>query len=68
MIKTKLMKALDNWQKRFLGAIIFIALGVAFSITRIDSSNSLGIVFMSIGGLLLISGIHLKRKTDQENR
>jgi len=43
-----------------------IALGIVFSNTMTDTSHSLGNVFIAIGGLFFISGMHLKRKSDQE--
>jgi drug/metabolite transporter superfamily protein YnfA len=60
------MKNLYNWQKRIYGALIMIALGIVFSNTMTDTSHSLGNVFIAIGGLFFISGMHLKRKSEQE--
>lgn len=59
-------KTLNNWQMRIYGATIAIALGLVFSATMGEASKSLGIIFVAIGGLLFISGMNLKEKTDQD--
>lgn len=47
----------------FLG-IIIISLGISINTTMKDSLDSLGIVFIAIGGLFFIIGMNLKRKED----
>lgn len=61
-----MIKMLNNWQKRFYGAMIVTVLGIVFSTIMTDAPQSLGTVFVAIGGLLFISGINLKNKSEQE--
>jgi len=51
----------------FLG-IILIALGITFSTIMSDSIGLLGTVFIVLGGVFIIVGMSIKRKTDQSNR
>jgi uncharacterized membrane protein HdeD (DUF308 family) len=57
---------LNNWQRRVYLGIILIALGAVLSATLAEDSNSLGVIFMALGGLLLISGMSLKKKADKD--
>ena len=50
----------------FLG-IIIIALGITFSTTMTEHTGSLGTVFIAVGGLFFIIGMHQKRKEDHQN-
>ena len=61
-----MIKNLNNWQKRIYGAMIVIVFGIIFSTIMTDAPQSLGTVFVAIGGLLFISGMNLKNKSEQE--
>ena len=47
-------------------AIIVVALGVTLTNTMADRVGHLGTVLIAIGGLLLIAGMSLKRKRDEQ--
>ena len=43
-----------------------IALGIIFSTTLSEKLGSLGIVFIAIGGLLLIASMNRKKKEEED--
>jgi hypothetical protein len=47
----------------FLG-IIVTALGIVFTTTLKDTVGTLGIVFIGIGGFLLVAGMSEKRRSE----
>ncbi len=47
----------------FLG-IIVIALGIVLTTTMKDTVGTLGIVFIGIGGFLLVAGMSEKRRSE----
>jgi len=47
----------------FLG-IIVIALGIVLTTTMKDTVETLGIVFIGIGGFLLVAGMSEKRRSE----
>lgn len=47
---------IEKYKKLILVGIVFIALSVVFR----DSENSLGVVFLGVGGLFLIAGVSNK--------
>ena len=63
-----MIKNLNNWQKRIYGAMFVTVLGIAFSTIMTDAPKSLGSIFVAIGGLLFISGMILKNKSEQEKK
>ena len=55
-----------NKSKRFIFlGIIIIALGITFSTTMQDYVSSLGTVFIAVGGLFFIIGMHKKSQENQ---
>jgi len=57
---------LPKYKRLIFMAIIVVALGVTLSTTMADRVGHLGTVMIAIGGLLLIAGMSLKRKRDEQ--
>lgn len=53
------MPKLTGYRRRIYFSILIVALGIILSTTP---DNSIGVVFIAIGGLFLISGMNEKRK------
>jgi len=58
-------KELTKHKRYIVLGIIFISLGIIFSSTMKDSNDSLGIVFIALGGLFIIKGVRMKMKEDK---
>lgn len=56
-----------NYRKFFFFGIIQIALGVVFSTSLEETSGSLGVVLIALGGLFFIIAMKKKRDADQES-
>lgn len=57
-----------NLKKTFFISLIFIALGVIFNTVLKESVDSLGSVFIALGGLFLIISLAKKRKSEENNK
>ncbi len=58
-------KKIEEYRKYIFLGIIIIALGITFSNTMKDTVGSLETVFIAVGGLFFIIGMHKKRKEDE---
>jgi len=61
-------KAWNNWQKRVYMGILLTTIGVLFSTIMPNNTESMGAVFIALGGLFLISGMSLKRKAENQEK
>lgn len=59
---------MEKYKRYIFAGIIIIALGVTFTNTMKETSGSLGIVFIAVGGLFFIIGMNMKRKKDQSEQ
>ncbi|MDA9069637.1 hypothetical protein N8258_00800 [Algibacter sp.] len=57
---------LEKYKRFIFIGILIIALGVTFSTTLKETVDSLGIVFIAVGGLFFIIGMSKKRKKDEQ--
>ena len=57
-----------HYKKIFYISLIFIALGVIFNTVLKESVDSLGTVFIALGGLFLIISFGKKRKSEENNK
>lgn len=57
---------MDSYRRFIFIGIIIITLGITLNTTLKDSLNSLGIVFIAVGGLFFIIGMRKKQKKDEE--
>jgi uncharacterized membrane protein len=51
-----------------LAGIIIIALGVTLSTALKEDDNAIGTVLIAVGGLLLIAGLSLKRRSNEKHK
>lgn len=56
---------MERYKKFILFGIIIIAMGIVFSNTLENISESLGTVLIAVGGLFLIIGMSKKRKEEE---
>jgi len=61
------MGKIDNKMLLFMGPVL-IALGVILNVTMKESSDSIGIVFIAVGGLFFIIGMVKKKKEDEKRK
>ena len=61
--KQIIMKRPPNYKKLFYLAMFFIALGIVLS-NNFDVNNSIGLVFIAVGGLFLMTSLKNKDKWD----
>jgi len=59
---------MKRYKKLILFGIIIIAMGIVFSSTLEDISESLGTVLIAVGGLFLIIGMSKKRTEEEQNK
>ena len=57
-----------HYKKTFFISLIFIALGAIFNTVLKESVDSLGTVFIALGGLFLIISFAKKRKSEENNK
>ena len=57
-----------HYKKTFFISLIFIVLGVLFNTVLKESVDSLGTVFIALGGLFLIISFAKKRKSEENNK
>ena len=57
-----------HYKKTFFISLIFIALGVIFNTVLKESVDSLGTVFIALGGLFMIISFAKKRKSEENNK
>jgi hypothetical protein len=57
---------MERYKKFILIGIIIIAMGIVFSNTLENVSESLGTVLIAVGGLFLIIGMSKKRTEDEK--
>ncbi len=59
---------LEKYRKFIFMGIIIISLGVTFSTAMKDTVDSLGTVFIAVGGLFFIIGMNMKRKEEEKKK
>ena len=57
-----------HYNKTFFISLIFIALGVIFNTILKESVDTLGTVFIALGGLFLVISFAKKRKSEENNK
>ena len=57
----------QNYKKMIYAAMIFTALGIVFTTTLSETSGSLGIVLIAVGGLFMIIGLSAKKKEAEKD-
>lgn len=57
-----------DYKKTGYFAIVIIAFGIVINTTLNESLGSLGIVFIAVGGLLLISALAKKKKINKDSK
>ena len=60
------MKKLEEYKRFAFYGIIVISMGITFSTVLSEKFGSLGLVFISLGSLLLIIGMSKKRNSQKE--